>query len=179
MKLKVIAGSLLAFGYNRLVGQIPISALRKLYLHRWLGSYGAGTEVQLGCNFLNGRKVNLGERNVVNFGCLLDGRKFHVRTGRDVSIGPEAAILTLGHDPQSPEFADRGGDVLIGDRVWIGYRALILPGLKIGEGAVIGAGAVVTKDVEPFAIVAGNPARKIGERNRELIYQLVYNPMML
>jgi len=133
----------------------------------------------MGCRFLNGRKVHLGERNVINFGCLLDGRKFPIRTGHDVSIGPEASILTLGHDPQSSDFADRGGEVIIGNRVWIGYRAIILPGVTIGEGAVIGAGAVVTKSVEPFAIVAGNPARKIGERTQKLTYQLEYNPRFL
>jgi len=113
---------------------------------------------------LNGRKVFLGERNVINFGCLFDGRKFSIRTGSNVSIGPEATILTLGHDPRSATFEDRGGDVVIDDHVWIGYRAIILPGVMIGEGAVVGAGAVVTKDVEPHAMVAGNPARKIGER---------------
>ncbi len=74
------------------------------------------------------------------------------------------------------DMADRGGDVIIGDRVWIGYGALILPGVKLGEGAVVGAGAVVTKDVEPFTIVAGNPARKIGERTKELRYRLNYDP---
>lgn len=125
---------------------------------------GAKSGVQMGCRFLNGRKVFLGERNVVNFGCLFDGRKFSIRTGSNVSIGPEATILTLGHDPRSAIFEDRGGDVVIGDRVWIGYRAIVLPGVSIGEGAVIGAGAVVAKDVEPYAIVVGNPARKIGER---------------
>ena len=118
----------------------------------------------MGCRFLNGRKVFLGERNVINFGCLFDGRKFQIRTGSNVSIGPEATILTLGHDPRSATFEDRGGDVLIGDRVWIGYRAIVLPGVTIGEGAVVGAGAVVTRDVEPYTIVAGNPAKKIGER---------------
>ena len=116
---------------------------------------------------------------MVNFGCLFDGRKYHIRTGTDVSIGPDAIILTLGHDPQSADFADRGGDVLIGDRVWIGYRAIILPGVTIGEGAVIGAGAVVTRNVEPYAIVAGNPARKIGERNKDLKYRLKFDPLFL
>jgi maltose O-acetyltransferase len=140
---------------------------------------GEGTGVQMGCRFLNARKVHFGERNVINFGCLLDGRKFQIRTGSDVSIGPEASILTLGHDPHSPDFSDRGGDVVIGNRVWIGYRAIILPGVTIGDGAVIGAGAVVTKDVEQFAIVAGNPARKIGDRNKDLNYQLNYVPMFL
>ena len=179
MNLRLLAGGLVALGYNHCFGNIPSRALRKVYLRVWLGSFGLGTSVQMNCRFLNGRKVHFGKRNVINFGCLFDGRKFQIRTGDDVSIGPEAAILTLGHDPGSPEFTDRGGDVTIGSRVWIGYRALILPGLTLGDGSVVGAGAVVTKSVEPFTIVAGNPARKIGERNRELCYQLNYNPFLL
>ncbi|MGH7950343.1 MAG: acyltransferase [Limisphaerales bacterium] len=179
MNLKVFAGGLLAYGYNHWIGQFPVRSLRAIYLHSWLGNFGAETSVQMGCRFLNGRKVHFGKRNVINFQCLFDGRKFHIRTGDDVSIGPEAAILTLGHDPQSPDFADRGGDVIIGHRVWIAYRAVILPGVTIGDGAVIGAGAVVTKNVEPYAIVAGNPAGRIGERNRELKYETKYNPFLL
>lgn len=179
MQFKVFIGGVLAFIYNRIMGGLPTRRLRRLYLEAWLGKIGDRTSVQTGCRFLNGRKVHLGDRNVINFGCLLDGRKFHIRTGSDVSIGPEASILTLGHDPQSPEFIDRGGDVIIGDRVWIGYGALILPGVTIGEGAVIGAGAVVTCNVGAFEIVAGNPARKIGERTKVLKYRLEYNPLFL
>ena len=130
----------------------------------------------MGCRFLNGRKIHLGERNVINFGCLLDGRRYEIHIGNDVSIGPEATILTLGHDPQSPDFADRGGDVVIGERVWIGYRAIILPGVTIGDGAVVAAGAVVTKDVEQYSIVAGAPAKKIKDRNRNLKYGLSFDP---
>jgi acetyltransferase-like isoleucine patch superfamily enzyme len=178
MKPRVFAGSLVSFSYNEFVGRLPIQALRRLYLRAWLGELGAGTYVQMGCRFLNGRKVHLGERNVINFGCLFDGRKFHIRTGDDVSIGPEAAILTLGHDPQSPDFADHGGDVIIGDRVWIAYRAIVLPGVTIGEGAVVAAGAVVTQDVPPYEIVAGVPARSVGKRNREIRYQLQFAPFL-
>lgn len=177
--LRLLGGGLAAFGYNSFFSGIPSRTLRKFYLQRWLGGLGANSGVQLGCKFLNGRRVHLGQRNVINFGCLFDGRKFAIRTGDDVSIGPEAAILTLGHDPQSPDFADRGGEVIIGHHVWIGFRAVILPGVKIGDGAVVGAGAVVTKDVEPFTIVAGNPARKIGDRNRDLRYNLDYAPFLL
>jgi maltose O-acetyltransferase len=178
MNLRILGGSIAALIYNHGIGGVPSRTLRQLYLERWLGGLGAGTSVQMNCRFLNGRKVSFGERNVINFGCLFDGRKFHIRTGDDVSIGPEAAILTLGHDPQSPTFADRGGDVVIGGRAWIGYRATILPGILIGEGAVVGAGAVVTKDVPPFTIVAGNPARKIGERNRDLSYRLNFQTFL-
>jgi maltose O-acetyltransferase len=148
------------------------------YLKAYLSQIGQGTSVQMGCRFLNGRKVFLGDRNVINFGCLFDGRHYQIKTGADVSIGPETTILTLGHDPQSPEFADKGGDVIIGDKVWIAYRAIILPGVTIGEGAVVGAGAVVTKDVEPYTIVAGNPAKVIKKRNPNVTYTLNYQPWL-
>jgi len=179
MDKRVFAGSVLAFAYNGIVGRLPSRTLRSLYLRGYLARFGRGTGVQMGCRFLNGRKVFLGDRNVINFDCLFDGRRHEIRMGHDVSIGPEASILTLGHDPQSPDFADRGGDVNIGDRVWIGYRAVVLPGIRVGDGAVVGAGAVVTKDVPPFAIVAGNPARIIGERTRELRYGLSFAPFLL
>lgn len=150
-----------------------------VYLKAYLANVGNGTHVQMGCQFLNGRKVYLGDRNAINFGCLFDGRHYPIRTGADVSIGPEAAVLTLGHDPQSSEFGDLGGAVTIGDRAWIAYRAIVLPGITIGEGAVVGAGAVVTKDVEPYTIVAGNPAQVIKMRSRPLHYTLNYNPWLL
>ncbi len=175
---RAVAGNLVAFAYNALVGRLPSRLLRHAFLRAWLGALGRGSGVQMGCRFLNARKVHLGQRNVINFGTLIDGRRYRVVTGNDVSIGPEAAILTLGHDPQSPDFADRGGDVTIGDRVWIGYRAIVLPGVTIGDGAVIGAGAVVAGDVEPFAIVAGNPARPIGTRRQTLEYALDYRPWL-
>ena len=176
--LRFAAGAVLAFCYNALVGRLPSRRLRHGWLKLWLGSFGRGTGVQLGCRFLNGRKVHLGANNVVNFGTLIDGRKYRVHTGSNVSIGPEAAILTLGHDPQSPDFADRGGDVRIGDRAWIAYRAIVLPGVEIGEGAVVAAGAVVTRNVAPYTIVAGNPARPVGSRSRELSYALDFRPWL-
>jgi maltose O-acetyltransferase len=178
MNARLLGGTLAAYLYNALIGRLPSRTLRGLFLSKWLGACGKGSGVQIGCRFLNARKVHLGQRTVINFGCLLDGRKFAITTGSDVSIGPEATILTLGHDPRSPEFADKGGDVVIGDRVWIGYRAIILPGITIGEGAVVGAGSVVTRDVPPFAIIAGNPARIIGERNRDLKYRLSFDPWL-
>jgi maltose O-acetyltransferase len=189
MNHRIFAGAIVAYFYNAWIGKIPSRQLREVYLKMWLGRLGHKSGVQMGCRFLNGRKVFLGEGNVINFGCLFDGRKFGIRTGSNVSIGPEATILTLGHDPRSPTFADRGGDVVIGDRVWIGYRAIILAGVTIGEGAVVGAGALVSKDVEPYAIVVGNPARKIGERAVEgrgagdvrqgFDYELDYRPWLM
>jgi len=179
MTIRVFIGTLLSFFYNALVGRFPSRSLRRLYLRFYLMRFGSGTGVQLGCRFLNGRKVALGDRNVINFGCLFDGRVYPITVGSNVSIGPEASILTLGHDPQSPDFADRGGPVTIGNRVWIGYRAVVMPGVNIGEGAVVAACAVVTRDVPPFTIVGGNPAREIGTRTRDLRYALDFRPWLL
>jgi acetyltransferase-like isoleucine patch superfamily enzyme len=179
VNLKIFAGSVLSYGYNHWTGKLPSRKIRMAYLKAYLAQVGVRTSVQMGCRFLNGRKVYLGDRNVINFGCLFDGRHHSIHTGSDVSIGPEAAILTLGHDPQSACFSDRGGTVDIGDRVWIAYRAIILPGVRIGEGAVVGAGSVVTKDVEPYTIVAGNPARLIKKRSSNMHYNLNYKPWLL
>jgi len=184
MNRRMLAGKLCAYAYNEWVGKWPSRTLREVFLRRWLGRFGANCGVQMGCRFLNGRKVFLGDNTVINFGCTLDGRKYAVRTGSHVDIGPEATILTLGHDPHSAEFADRGGEVVIGDRAWVCYRAIVLPGVKIGEGAVIGAGAVVSRDVEPYTVVAGNPARPVGQRqtgsgDRKFTYELYYRPWLL
>jgi acetyltransferase-like isoleucine patch superfamily enzyme len=178
MVSRVWLGLVVAWIYNAIVGRLPSRTLRGIYLRGWLKRYGTGTGVQLGCRFLNGRKVALGERNVINFGCLLDGRVYPIIFGNDVSIGPEASILTLGHDPQSGSFADKGGPVILGDRAWIGYRALVLPGVTIGEGAVVAAGAVVTRDIAPYTIVGGNPAREIGKRASNLSYKLAFQPWL-
>lgn len=178
MNTRVIAGTIVAYAYNHWIGKFPSRTVRRAFLTLALGKIGKGSGVQLDCRFLNPRKVELGARNVINHGCLFDGRKFRVVTGNDVSIGPEAAILTLGHDPQSPHFSDRGGNVSIGNRVWIGYRAIVLPGVTIGEGAVVGAGAVVASDVEAFTIVAGNPAKQIGRRNPDIEYLIDYSPWL-
>lgn len=178
MKIKLAIGSTISYTYNSAIGKLPSRTIRIAFLKAYLASLGNKTSVQMNCRFLNGRKVYFGDRNVVNFGCLFDGRHYKIQTGNDVSIGPEATILTLGHDPQSPEFADKGGDVIIGNHVWIAYRAIILPGITIGEGAVVGAGSVVTKNVDPYTIVGGNPARLIKKRNRNLEYSLNYQPWL-
>jgi len=101
----------------------------------------------------------------------LDARRGLV-IGNYVNFSSEVMIWTLQHDHNSPTFADKGGKVVIGDRAWISCRAIILPGVTIGEGAVVAAGAVVTKDVAPYTIVGGIPAKEIGKRNRDLTYEL-------
>ena len=179
MTFRVWLGAILAWSYNDLFGRIPSRTLPHLFLRFWLRGLAPGAGVQMRCRFLNGRKVTLGSRTVINFGCQLDGRHYPIVTGSDVSIGPEASILSLGHDPQSGDFATKGGPVTIADHAWIGYRAIVMPGVTIGEGAVVAAGAVVTSDVAPYSIVGGNPARVIGVRSAELNYRLSFKPWLI
>ena len=163
------------YAYNSAISHIPSYALRHFYLSRVLGlKLGRGASVHMGC-FITGRRIEIGERAVVNRKCHLDGR-VGIRIGADASLSPEVCILSLSHDPQDPHFATEGGEVVIGPRAWLGTRAMVLPGVELGEGAVLAAGAVASRSCEPFAILAGVPARMIGERNRDLKYALGYFP---
>ena len=85
----------------------------------------------------------------------------HIKIGKNAHIAREAVIRDYdGHYIETPDYRT-SKPVIIGDNVWIGYRAMILKGVTIGDGAVIAANSVVTKDVPPFSIVAGNPAKII------------------
>jgi maltose O-acetyltransferase len=98
--------------------------------------------------------------------------------GRNVSISEGVMIFSLEHDPNSATFENRGAPVVIHDRVFIGARAIILPGVTLGEGAIAAAGSVVTHDVPPYTIVGGVPAHPIGTRQTELKYSLDYRKFL-
>lgn len=115
------------------------------------------------------KNISIGEGTVVGYNCDLDGRR-GLEIGKNVNISSDVMLYTLQHDYQDKGFAAVGDKVIIGDYAWISARAIILPGVIVGEGAVVAAGAVVTKTVEPYSIVGGIPAKKIGERNKDLSY---------
>ena len=129
----------------------------------------------MGC-FFAGSNIVIGSNNVIARKCYLDGRIGLIEIKNNVSIAPETIILSMSHLVNSPTFESKIGSVFIDDYVWIGVRAILMPGITAGKGSVIGAGSIVTKNVEPFDIVAGNPAKKIGERTRNLQYTLEYFP---
>jgi acetyltransferase-like isoleucine patch superfamily enzyme len=175
MKIKPFLSACAFYWYNNFITHAPFYWLRHLYLRRVLGiSIGHGSSIHMGC-FITGNRISIGGRSVINRNSYLDGRS-GLSIGSNVSISPHAYILTLDHDPQSKDFAARTGPVRIDDYVWIGARATLLPGVTLGKGAVIGAGAVVTKDVAEFTIAAGVPAKPIGQRNRDLNYDPSYFP---
>jgi maltose O-acetyltransferase len=108
-----------------------------------------------------GYNIHLGSGVFLNFNCvLLDVTEIEI--GDQTQIGPAVQIYAADH-PRSPEARranlENGRPVRIGTNVWIGGGAIILPGVTIGDNAIIGAGSVVTRDVPPDATVVGNPAR--------------------
>jgi acetyltransferase-like isoleucine patch superfamily enzyme len=170
---------------NDVIAHVPSYRLRHAWYRRALGmTIGAGTALGLG-QYVHtaGRPradrpgIRIGVRTVVNRGCCLDGRG-GLTIGDNVSISPGVWILTDEHDMQSPFFPEVLAPVVIGDYAWLGSRATILPGVTVGEGAVVAAGAVVTRDVPPYTVVGGIPARPIGARSRDLRYRLDrYRPL--
>ena len=117
----------------------------------------------MGARFYDPKNIIIGEDSIVGERAVLDGRD-KLLIGNHVDIASEVMIYNSEHDVQSEDFPAVNSPVVIEDYVFIGPRAIILPGVKIGKGAVIGAGAVVTKDVDSMNIAGGVPAKLISER---------------
>lgn len=121
------------------------------------------------------RQIRIGQNSVINPHCYLDGRG-GLDIGSNVNISQNVLLVAGSHDYRDGQkFAGSAVPIKIEDYAWLCARCTVLPGVVIGRGAVIAAGAVVTKSVEAHAIMAGVPAKKIGERTDDLTYELVYD----
>lgn len=113
-------------------------------------------------------KISIGDHVAINRGCELYA-SFLVEHGRitlgnRVTLSPNVRLYAIGHDYSSLDMPDLAGPIVVGDFAWIGGDSVVLPGVTIGEGAVIGAGSVVTRDVPPYSVAVGNPAKVIKTR---------------
>jgi maltose O-acetyltransferase len=143
-------------------------AIRATLCRGFFASAGRAINVVSHVFVADGRCLRLGSRSGLGRGSQVYGAII----GENVMVGPEVVFLKNNHrydDPAVP-IQDQGlaeiGPPVVEDWAWIGQRAIILPGRRIGTGAIVGAGAVVTQDVQPYEIVGGNPARSIGRRPR-------------
>ncbi|MDO8573333.1 MAG: DapH/DapD/GlmU-related protein [Candidatus Daviesbacteria bacterium] len=153
-------------------GFVP-SHLFRLLIYTLAGvKIGKGSRIHIGAKFFYPANIKIGEDSILGNNIFLDGRDKLI-IGNHVDIASEVMVYNSKHDINSEDFHAISAPVEIGDYVFIGPRAIILPGIKIGKGAVVAAGAVVTKDVGEFQIVGGVPAEAIGERKmKDLHYKL-------
>lgn len=151
----------------RLISPIPYSFALKRYVLRAAGAtIGSAVKMKSGCIFEppgHLSNLHIGEGTFVNTGCRFASRGA-VFIGSRCAIGPGVFFETVSHY-HAPDGALKtiAKDIVVGDNVWVGAGCIILPGIRVGSFSVVGAGAVVTKDVAPHSVVAGVPAKSISK----------------
>jgi len=145
---------------------IPSHRIRNC-IYRFSGmKIGKGSTIHMYSKFFDLKGIEIGNDTIVGDGVFLDGRA-KLKIGSHTDIASEVMIYCSEHNINDPKFTAEEYPVEIGDYVFVGPRSIILPGVKIGKGAIIAAGCVVTKDVPDFTVVAGVPAKIIGERKNK------------
>jgi maltose O-acetyltransferase len=154
------------------LGYVPSHTFRRIIFTLAGIRLGRGSTIHLGARFYQPKNIKVGEGTIIGDHATLDGRAL-LSIGNHVDIASDVMIFNSQHDVDSPDFDPIEKPVVIKDYVFIGPRAIILPGVTIGTGAVVAAGAVVTKDVPAQTIVGGVPAKPIRKRNLDhLNYRL-------
>ena len=157
-----------------LVGRIPSHFIRKLlykYVFRMKISWK--TIIYGGCEIRSPWNIRIGNSTIA-CGCVLDGRS-GITIGDNVVFGSFVHVWTQEHDVDDPYFRTLEHNkqpVIIENRAWICSDSTLLPGVHVGEGAVVASRACVTKDCESFTVYGGVPAKKIKDRNRDLRYEI-------
>jgi len=156
----------------RWVSHIPFHSIRKL-CYKFAGvKIGNGSTIHMWCSFFDPRNITIGQDTIIGDHAFLDGRD-KITIGNHVDIASNVMIYNSQHDIDGVDFKAITRPVIIKDYAFVGPRSIILPGVTVGKGAVIAAGAVVTKNVSDFAVVGGIPATFIRERkNKHPQYRL-------
>lgn len=167
-----------------IVGFIPFHFVRKFFYRLSGMKIGPQSTIHMMARIYDPRNIAIGTGSIIGEKATLDGRKQlldsqgGLEIGNHVDIASEVMIWTSQHDISDPYMATLEKKVVIEDFVFVGPRAIILPGVTIGEGAIVAAGAVVTKDVPHKTIVAGIPAQKIGERKIDSLHYKLGRPRL-
>ncbi|WP_051605804.1 DapH/DapD/GlmU-related protein [Polaribacter sp. Hel_I_88] len=160
---------------NHFLNKIPFYFIRHfLYRNVYKLKMGKGSSIHLHC-FINRFNIEIGENTAINRKCYLDSRG-GIKIGDNITISPEVHLITAEHNINSTSFEYETAPISLADYVFVGTRAIILPGVSLGTGCVVAAGAVVTKSFPPYSVVAGVPAKIISKRNKELNYSCKWMP---
>ena len=139
--------------------------IRSFLFKKYTGNKSNNLNIQRGASFA--QDIIIGDNSGIGENCIVTS---NVEIGRNVMMGPDVKIYTINHNfkrtdiPMNEQGFQKSKKVIIEDDVWIGANVIILPGVKIGKGSILGAGAVISKNVEQYSIMAGNPAQKVKSR---------------
>lgn len=173
---KCIYYAIVLFG-NVAVNKIPSRHVRK-YFYRALGSkIGKGTVICRRADILYPNGLDLDENVAIGWFVHLDARA-GIKVGHNCNISSYSKLITGSHDIDDPMFTAEFKPITIGHHVWIGTGATVLQGVNIGDGAVIAAGAVVTKNIPSYEIWGGVPAKFIRKRNKNIEYKVKGAPLL-
>ena len=146
-----------------LVGLIPSHHVRRFFYRFYGLKIGNGSTIHMWARFYDPGNIVIGEDTIIGDHAFLDGRA-SLTIGNHVAFASSVMVYNAQHDIDDENFRPVEKPVVIEDYVFVGPRAIILPGVTIGKGAIVAAGAVVTKDVPPLTVVGGVPAKKLRKR---------------
>ena len=157
---------------NMIINKIPSRTIRRGFYKAMGMKIGKNSVIFRRADILAPYSIDIGENTSIGWFCHLDGRG-GLKIGSNTNISSYTKFVTGTHDTDSTDYVTaQFKPISIGSRVWICTGAIILPGVNIGDGAVIAAGAVVTKDGPPYTVVGGVPAKSIRKRREDLDYCL-------
>lgn len=169
--IRLLANSYIRFSIIK-TGYIPSFSIRNwIYRNIYSVKLNKHVIIHYGAEIRNPSNLIIGKGTIIGDNAILDARN-GIIIGENVNFSSRVSIWTEQHNHRDPYFKNTQPKkpVIIKDRVWVGPNSIILHSVEIGEGAVIAAGSVVTKDIPPFSIVAGIPATIIGQREKKLLY---------
>lgn len=155
---------------KHIVNLIRVSSRESFLMAKKKGMFiGKGTYIHPTSMFANAQKIKIGKECYIGAYCNIRPLNEEIIIGDHCLVSQFVSIIGANHKIDQARITDKIEDhvskkVVIGDNVWIGAQAVILPGVTIGEGAVVGAGSVVTKDIPPYCVCAGVPARVTRKR---------------
>lgn len=153
---------------NSVAGSPLVPRGLRVVIYRLMGIDSKSPNIYSNCTF-TGRRVSIGQRTFINHKCYFESGRGSIEIGDNCLLAPAVMLLTSVHERDSEGVVSRSSTslpVVVGDNVWLGARAMVLPGVSIGDGCVVGAGAVVTRDCAPGGVYVGVPAERVDQVHR-------------
>ena len=174
--IKIIYYAITLFG-NVVINKIPSRHIRKWFYQLLGAKIGKNTFPCRRVEVLLPLGLELGDRVAVGWFAELDARG-GITVGNDTNISSHVKLITGSHDVDDPGYTADFQPIKVGHHCWIGTGAIVLQGVTIGDGAVVAAGAVVTKDIPKYEIWGGVPAKYIRDRSEDLVYEIGSTPLL-